>query len=162
MGFFDIQPTGKNLLQWWARFQRLPGGATLFSWALGRAIPYSGSIPFQIEKFLAGDVAVSLQERRSLHNHLNSVHAMALANLGELATGLALTTALDETTRGIVVGFQIEYLKKARGRLLATAQCAPISTIETRDLTMHGQIINQSNEIVAKVQVQWRIGPRKI
>ena len=109
------------LIKWWNRLQKLPAGDRLFSFALGRFAPYSGSISARVEALSPGHAVVSIRDRRKLRNHLKSVHAIALINLGEIATGLAVLSTISDTMRGIVLGLEAEYVKKARGKLTATA-----------------------------------------
>jgi acyl-coenzyme A thioesterase PaaI-like protein len=86
---------------------------------------------------------------------------MALANLGEFATGLALISALPDDMRGILKGFQIEYLKKARGELKATSKVSQITSTEKQDLEVLGEITDASGAIVTKVKALWRVDKNK-
>jgi len=79
-------------------------------------VPYTASIGAVVERFEPGHVLVSLRDRRGVRNHLRSVHAIALANVGELSTGLAVLGAMGGDVRGILTGLEVAYLKKARGR----------------------------------------------
>ena len=108
---------GAQLQTLWMRLSPFPGGRWIFSKILGWKIPYTGGLGATIVTLEPGHVKVQLRERRSVRNHLQSIHAIALANLGELTTGLALVGALPESIRGILVGLNVSYTKKARGTI---------------------------------------------
>jgi acyl-coenzyme A thioesterase PaaI-like protein len=91
---------------------------------------------------------------------LGSVHAIALANVAEIASGLAMITALPDGVRGIVVTLSIEYVKKARGPLVAEAQAViptPITAAVERDFT--ASITDLAGDVVARATVRWRLAP---
>lgn len=107
------------LLNLWRRCQRYPGGRYLFSRMLARRVPYSGSVRPRVEELTPGFARVRMADRSSLRNHLSSIHAIALTNLGELTSGLAMTAAMPTGLRGIPVELNIEFVKKARGDIVA-------------------------------------------
>jgi acyl-coenzyme A thioesterase PaaI-like protein len=150
---------GTELLSRWRRLGDSALGRRLFSLALGRAVPYSGSIAPEVQELAAGHAVVAMRDRRAVRNHLGSIHAIALVNLGEVTSGLALLAGLPDDARGIVKGLSIEYRKKARGRLVATTTCAPPTTNEKQDLTVEAIIVDAQGDTVAVVRVEWRIGP---
>jgi acyl-coenzyme A thioesterase PaaI-like protein len=84
---------------------------------------------------------------------------MALANLGELVTGLALMNSLPGNTRGILTGYSIDYVKKARGRLLAECRCAIPTDNAEHTVEVDGEITDSAADVVATVQARWLIGP---
>ena len=89
-----------------------------------------------------------------------SIHAIAIANLGEVATGLAMLVALPTTVRGIVLGLEVEYLKKARGRLVAECRVVvPEIVAERTELPVAADIRDQAGDIVARVRARWLLGP---
>ncbi len=150
---------GSDLLQRWRTLGRTGLGRRLFGWALGRAVPYTGSIHPEVLVLEPGRAVVALRDRRAVRNHLKSIHAIALVNLGEVTSGLALLAGLPDDMRGIVKGLSVEYRKKARGRLVATCTCAPPASGVTQDLTVVAEIADAEGAIVAVVRVEWRVGP---
>jgi acyl-coenzyme A thioesterase PaaI-like protein len=150
---------GPHLRRYWRATSRLPGGKWLFSRALGRYVPYSGSIGADIRVLEPGYCQATLRDRRRVRNHLHSIHAMALANLGELVTGLALMNSLPGNTRGILTGYSIDYVKKARGRLLAECRCAIPTDNAEHTVEVDGEITDSAADVVATVQARWLIGP---
>ena len=157
-----INDSGNNILRWWSRLQVLPAGATLFSLFLGWYAPYSGTIRARIEALEPGFARVVLRDRRGVRNHLKSIHAIALLNLGEIATGLAVLSTLPGDMRGIVLGLSAEYLKKARGRLSASARFElPAEIDDNVPCQASTDIIDESGDVVAIIRADWLIGYKK-
>ncbi len=133
----------------------------IFNLFIKKSVPYTGALGSEVLTLSPGYAEVKLKDRRGVRNHLNSVHAMALANLGEFATGLALISALPNDMRGILKGFQIEYLKKARGELKATSKVELITKTEKQDLEVIGEITDASGALVTQVKALWRVDKNK-
>lgn len=158
---------GSRLGQMWARLSPWPGGRWLFSVLFGFMVPYTGTIGARVVELRPGYARMVLSDRRSVRNHLNSIHAIALANLAEATSGLAMTMGLPDDARAIVTGLSVEYFKKARGTL--TAECTvtyPPSedgrwhVTSEIELPVIAEVRNTAGELVARATALWRVGPR--
>jgi acyl-coenzyme A thioesterase PaaI-like protein len=108
-------------------FERL-GGSAPGRWLFARMVcwraPYFASIAPRVEELAPGRCVVRLRDRRRMHNHLGSVHAIALCNAAELAAGLSTDATIGHSLRWIPKSMQVNYLKRASGTLTATATLA--------------------------------------
>lgn len=149
------------ILNRWHRLSTLPAGRKIFSLWLGWVAPYSGSIGALVEEIKPGYARVSLKDHRRVRNHLHSVHAIALINLGEIATGLALLSTISADMRAILVSINADYLKKARGKLTATAEFKPpASFTDDTSCAVEAQLKDETGETVTLVRANWLIGYR--
>ena len=152
--------TENIILAQWKKWAPRPAGKKIFSTLLGRMIPYTGSIKPYVMSLKPGYAQVQLKDRRKVRNHLNCVHAIALMNLGELATGLAMNAALPGNMRGIVTRLSMDYLKKARGTLVAECQCDVPRRKEEVEYVLEGIIRDEVGDIVAVATATWKVGPK--
>lgn len=151
---------GVRMLANWKRLERIPGGPLLFSRMIGRMVPYSGSIHPRVEHLSPGHARVSMRDGRRLRNHLSSIHAIAQTNLGELTSGLAMSTGLPGQVRGIVVRLETEYLKKARGTLTAECHCDLPVIEEATSFPVTAEVVDADGDVVSKTTVHWLLEPR--
>ncbi len=128
---------------------------------IGFTVPYTGSIAANVALLEPGHGVITLKERRKVRNHLRSIHAIALANLSEMVTGLTLLNSLPDDTRGILTGMQIQYHHKARGLLTAECVCEIPENNAEREVQVSGEIKNEVGEVVATATATWCIGPEK-
>jgi acyl-coenzyme A thioesterase PaaI-like protein len=141
----------------WQAFQKFPGGKALFSKIMGWIIPYTGSISPRVQTIEPGYAEVQLQDRRKVRNHLRSVHAIALSNIGEFCCGLALFSRSPAEAQAILVELNTAYLKKARGLLTATCRFPETQFQTDTNYHLTAEIKNSEQEIVALVKTTWRI-----
>jgi acyl-coenzyme A thioesterase PaaI-like protein len=151
----------RNLLRdAWNLLSGMPGGKALFSRLVGRIAPYTGSIYASITVLRAGYAEVEMRDRRAVRNHLDCVHAIALANLAELAGNVALAYSLPDDARFIVSGMEIEYMKKARGTITAIGEPPIPRTSHRAAFDVPVTLKDASGEEVAKVILHSLVGPK--
>jgi len=102
-----------------------------------------------------------MADRPAHRNHLRSLHAVALLNLAEVCSGLAMLAALPPEARGIVVDLGMEYRKKARGPIVAECRCPADLGCEERELELEAWLRDSEEEVVAVGRARWRLGPRQ-
>ena len=150
---------GRAIRESWNRLSRLPGGRWLFGRLLARTVPYTGTIRPRFLEIAPGLARVAMRDRRAVRNHLQSVHAIALANLAEVASGVAMIVALPDDVRGIPIRLSIDFVKKARGELIAECRCTVPPVYVPTELDLHPEIRDESGDIVARASVRWRLAP---
>jgi acyl-coenzyme A thioesterase PaaI-like protein len=154
-----MQSPGVRLLRLWRLLSPYPGGQWLFARLFGHMVPYSGSVGPRIRVLEPGRAEVEIPDRRSNRNHLASVHAIALMNVAEQASGLAMLVGLPDGIRAIVTQISMQYLKKARGSIRAVSRVViPAVTTDT-EIDVTAECLDRDGTVVARATVRWRVGP---
>lgn len=146
-----------QVLATWKKLVEKPFGKQLFSRAIGLMAPYTGTISPQVIELGPGHARVQMRDRWGVRNHLKSVHAVALMNLGEAVTGLAAMSLVPAGGRGIVLGLAMEYVKKARGTITAESRAELPTAPGSHDVDVRGELKNSIGEVVARVHARWRV-----
>jgi acyl-coenzyme A thioesterase PaaI-like protein len=148
-----------KLLELWEKLAPLPGGKWLFGFLLGKKVPYSGTISPQIRALSSGYALVAMRDRRRVRNHLNSIHAVALMNLAELTSGLAMVGGLPTHLRGILTELSIEYFKKSRGTITGECRCEVPTENISKTYIVTVELKNAAGESVCRARATWKVGP---
>ncbi len=152
---------GQALTALWRVLRSIPGGG----WALGRILglmaPYTGTISPLVRELRPGYSRIQLRDTRRVRNHLQSVHAVALVNLMEVSSGLAMLNGLAPGVRGILRGLSVEYLKKARGLLTVECTCDVPDIAAPMDVQATATVRDQRGEEVARGVATWRLAPAR-
>lgn len=157
----SIERNGNFVRDSWDRLSKVPGGKTLFSRLVGTAAPYTGSIGARVVELARGRARVELADRRKVRNHLDCIHAVALANLAELTGNVAVAYTLPDDARFIVAGMSIEYLKKARGTITGSAHCPLFSNNEKAEYEIEVSMTDRGGEEVARATLRTLVGPKR-
>jgi acyl-coenzyme A thioesterase PaaI-like protein len=150
---------GAGLLKAWRTCSRLPFGSWIFTQLVKRTVPYTGAVGPRVLSLEPGHARIALTQRRAVEQHLGSIHALALGNLAEFASGAAMTTALPAGYRGIVTKITIEYFKKARGTVVAESRPSLPDLSQDVEHDVISEVKDASGDVVAKATVRWKLGP---
>jgi acyl-coenzyme A thioesterase PaaI-like protein len=151
----------RNMIrQAWDLLQRVPGGRAVFSRIVGRMAPYTGTIHAQVQVLRVGHAEVTMADKKAVRNHLDCVHAIALANLAELAGNVALFYSMPDDARFIVSGMEIEYLKKARGTITAIGESPVPGSSARAHYDVPVSLRDASGQEVARAVLHSLVGPK--
>ena len=144
------------------RLSALPGGQWLFSKMVCFKAPYFGSIAPRITRLERGLCEGHFNDRRAVRNHIGTVHAIALCNIAELVMGLMVDASTPAGMRWIPKAMQVQYLKKAQGRITATAGLAtPLVVADAGyEVAVPVELRNPGGELVCRIVITCWISPR--
>jgi len=140
-------------------FSRIPFSSRIAGRVVSLVAPYFSTIRPRITRLGPGCCTIEMSDRRAVRNHLGSIHAIALCNLCELTMGLAVISALPEQLRWIARGMEVEYLKKARGRMTATARIDP-EDLAPGDVGIPVEVTDFAGDRVARATIIVNISER--
>lgn len=151
------------LLNLYQKMARWPLGHWLFTRAVCFKAPYFGSISPVITRLENGRCEAVIKDRRAVHNHIGTVHAIALCNLAELCAGVMTDASLPPGMRWIPKGMTVSYLKRAKGRMHATATpaIAIVPASEGYDLPVNVDVLNAAGDKVFHAEIRMWLSPRK-
>ena len=114
-----------SVLTLWTTMTRLPQGSRLFSVAFARRAPYFATIKPRFTEIRPHRASLVIPKRRRVHNHLGTVHAIALCNGLEAAMGALAEATIPADKRWIPKGMTVAYTAKATSDITCTAETDP-------------------------------------
>jgi acyl-coenzyme A thioesterase PaaI-like protein len=114
-----------RVLDLWNTTSRLPQGQRIFSTLFARRAPYFASIHPRFTEIRPNRAALVIRKRRSVHNHIGTVHAIALCNGLEAAMGALAEATIPAHKRWIPKGMDVRYTAKADSDITCIAETDP-------------------------------------
>lgn len=102
-----------------------PFGHRIFSLAYMYKAPYFRSVRPAVLEMAPHRAVVQIRKRRAVHNHIGTLHALAIANGLEAAMGLLAEATVPSGMRWIPKGIQLDYLAKVPGDVRCVAETEP-------------------------------------
>lgn len=131
------------------KVKNLPFGNRIFTFFMCRRVPYFGSISPLITIMEEGHVEVEMTQHRAVHNHIKSIHAIAVCNLCEIAMGMVCESTIPDNMRWIPAGMDVKYLKITKGKIRAVAKIKK-EDFKPGNLGIPVEVFNSKNELVTK------------
>lgn len=126
-----------DLVKVYKKLEHKPAGKWIFSKLVCKVVPYFGTIYPKVEFLSSQKCTVSMKKRRAVYNHINTVHAIAVCNLAEMAAGLLMVASTPlRGMRWLPKGMNVQYLKKCETDLTADV------SIKLEDLKVGDNILN--------------------
>ena len=145
----------------WQKLAGKPFGKALFSRAICFNAPYFATISPRFEELRPGYARVSMKKRRSVTNHIGTVHAIAMCNLAELAAGTLTEVSIPASMRWLPKGMTVEYLKKSSGGIHAVATLPEVADGPGRDVPALVEIKDDAGELVCRATITMWVSPRR-
>ncbi len=114
-----------QILSMWKKLSGVPMGAKAFSFAFAQKAPYFASIKPTFRVVEPNHVELTFPKRRAVHNHIGTVHAIALCNGAEAAMGALAEVTIPKDKRWIPKGMDINYTAKADSDITIIAETDP-------------------------------------
>lgn len=151
-----------RVLKLWRVLSSKPGGRWTFTRAMCLKAPYFSSIHPAFEALEPEFARVSMKKRRSVTNHIGTVHAIAMCNMAELAGGLMAEVTVPSSHRWIPKGMTVEYLAKAETDLIAEARPqAPLALAEPSDYIVDVDVRDAQDVVVFRAAITMWVSPKK-
>lgn len=149
-----------DVLDIYRKFEKLPYGRQMFSRLVCMKAPYFKTIKPRFEELRPGYCRIFMKNRKSVQNHIGSVHAIAMCNMAELTAGTLLEISLPKSMRWIPKGMNVQYLKVARTDLDATCEIDTDGIDLLRSLPMTVNVIDRNDVEVFRAVIDMHISPK--
>lgn len=146
----------------WQRMSRWPAGKWLFSKVVCFTTPYFSSIGPRFQELERFRSVVTLKKRRKVHNHLGTVHAIAVCNLAEAAAGVMTHASMPPHYRWIPKRMSVEYLQKAETDLKVVAVIDPPPSFDgPEDVPVKATVTDTQDQVVFTAVITMYISPKQ-
>ncbi|WP_027359305.1 hotdog fold domain-containing protein [Desulforegula conservatrix] len=123
--------------------------------------PYFSTIDPMFVDLRPGYAEVNVPNQKKIHNHLGTVHAIAMCNAAELVAGMMTDVSIPDTSRWIPTGMTVKYLAKAKTDLRAIAKGDSIDWNSTGNIDVPVVIYDADGKEVFTAAITMNVSNKK-
>ena len=138
-----------------------PVGKRVFSFAFSRKAPYFATIRPRFTVVEPNHVELVIPKRRSVQNHIGTVHAIALCNGLESAMGALAEVTIPKDKRWIPKGMEVSYTAKASSDITCVAETDQAQWDSAAgDLPVRVRGVRDDGTVVVEGEIRLWVTPR--
>lgn len=139
----------------------LPQGRRLFSFLFARKAPYFASVHPRVEEMKPNLGQVVIPKRRSVQNHIGTVHAIAACNGLEAAMGLLAEATCPADMRWLPKGMDVKYLAKSNTDLTCIAETTEADWAAAPDVPVRVKAVTTDGTVTVEGTIHLWVVPKK-
>jgi acyl-coenzyme A thioesterase PaaI-like protein len=150
------------------RFNGLPRGirAWVITFAFGASVRFVRTAGVRFVDLTGERAVLVLRNRRRVQNHIGTIHAAAVALLGETASGAVFGMNVPDSRVSLLKSMRINYIKRSQGALKAIASlnedaCEGFSSREKGEVLIPVSITDETGEPTVECEYVWAWRPKK-
>jgi acyl-coenzyme A thioesterase PaaI-like protein len=149
------------VLTLWNRMSALPQGKRLFSIAFARKAPYFATVRPRFVELRPDYAELVVPKRRAVHNHIGTLHAIALCNGLEAAMGALAEASIPPGKRWIPKGMEVAYTAKADSDVTCVAETDRAQwTGDDPDLPVRVRGVRRDGTVVVEGVIRLWVTPK--
>jgi acyl-coenzyme A thioesterase PaaI-like protein len=150
-----------TVLDLWNKTSALPLGNRIFSIAFSQKAPYFATIRPRFTVIEPDHAELVIRKRRGVHNHIGTVHAIALCNGLEAAMGALAEASIPPGKRWIPKGMEVAYTAKADSDITCIAETdAGQWTSDDPDLPVRVRGVRADGTVVVEGVIRLWVTPK--
>ena len=150
------------VLDLWKTSSALPLGARVFSFAFSQKAPYFATVRPRFTVVEPDRAELVIRKRRRVHNHIGTLHAIALCNGLEAAMGALAEASVPEGKRWIPKGMEVTYTAKATSDITCMADTDPAQwTSDDPDLPVQVKGVRDDGTVVIEGVIKLWVTPKR-
>jgi len=114
-----------NVMDLYDKVTKLPQGQRIFSLLFSAKAPYFGTVRPRFTQLRPNYAELTIKKRRRVHNHIKTVHVIAICNGLEAAMGALAEVTVPTNKRWIPKGMEVSYTAKATSDITCIAETDP-------------------------------------
>ncbi len=150
-----------QVLALYTRLAPLPQGRRLFSLLFSQKAPYFGTVRPRFTDIRPNRAELVIRKRRRVHNHIKTVHVIAICNGLEAAMGALAESTVPKGKRWIPKGMEVAYTAKATSDITCVAETDPEQwTGDDPDVPVRVRATREDGTVVVEGVIRLWVTPK--